>query len=210
MTQEELVKKIGSWEERQTFTEDCVNRLGEFLEALGWQVKIIRGIQDLEVTENIPELLNQTDRRSVAIQFRAKSDQSILEKLSRFGEAVSEVHDLYGARIVLQSFEAVVQIALQITAAFGETPTDKEMVLRGGTLSFPAVRNYQKRDWPGVSPASSSKYQDAIHLNRKVQGRIVEFQIVTLPLFKEYCEPNADASHIAFKARQQALYRPAR
>lgn len=180
MTSEQVDQQIGSWEDRQIWTEALAASLNVFL-------------MDQQI--------------NAEILFRAKENQSIVEKLSRFDESLSEVHDLYGLRVVVKDFDCVEHLAAAVIQGFGTTPTDEEMMIRGGTLVFAPFRNYRKRDWIGVSPASSSGYVDAIHMNRKWNNRIVELQILTEDLFKKYCQSDADESHVAFKKRQAELYR---
>lgn len=179
MTVVELERTIGPWEQRQA-----------------WIVETMHVVRALFQQHEVP----------AELYARAKADESILEKMSRFGETVAEVHDLYGFRLVAEDFDAVERAAELIVRSFGETPTEKDMTIRGGALVFQAFRNYRKRDWAGVSPATAGGYNDAIHFNRKYQGNIVEFQIVTRPLFEKYCSSTAEESHAAFKARQAALH----
>ncbi len=82
------------------------------------------------------------------------------------------------------------------------------MTIRNGTLIFLSYRDYRKRDWEGVSPATSSEYLDAIHINRKMQTYIIEIQIMTDELFLKYCTAALDESHASFKKRQAALPNP--
>lgn len=143
--------------------------------------------------------------QTFSITYRAKTDASIANKLSRFGETPNQILDLYGIRVVTPTWPDVERIANTIVQLYGEKPTEKEMTIRNGTLIFPSYRDYRKRDWEGVSPATSSGYLDAIHINRKMQTYIVEIQIMTDELFLKYCTAALDESHASFKKRQEKL-----
>ena len=77
------------------------------------------------------------------------------------------------------------------------------MTIRGGTLLFPAWRDYALRDWPGASPASDGAYTEGIHINRRVANRTIEIQVMTQSSYDKFFSPEAVA---AFKARQAALH----
>lgn len=176
LTIEEIESAVGSWAARDAFARSCAEKI---------------------------EMLTLEVCSDVKIFCRAKTNESVAAKLSRFNEKLEEMLDLIGVRIVTNSIEEMRQSSARIISAFGEPPTDRDMTIRGGTMLFPAYRDYAKRDWPGASPASDGAYTEGVHINRKIDGRIVEIQVMTAASYEKFFSPEAVA---AFKARQAALY----
>lgn len=137
------------------------------------------------------------------VHHRAKTDESILTKRNRFNESLGEMLDLYGVRVIVPTIAELDAAARAIGEAFGAAPTDQQMTIRGGTMLFPAWRDYRKRDWPGASPATDTNYTEGIHLNRCHEGVVAEVQVMTRASYERFFSPEAVAE---FKARQAALY----
>jgi hypothetical protein len=203
MTSAEIDNSIGMWAKRQMFAKQCAWSLSNVLHNAGYEIS---GVVEVGLRSLSGSPISQLDPSSVVIQCRAKDNISIIEKLSRFGESLSEMLDLVGLRVIAADISAVAKLGNEIRTNFGCEPLSKEMTLRGGTLLFPAFRDYRKRDWPGVSPVTSSGYQDAIHINRKLEARVIEVQVMTRSLFNKYVSRVAEESHEKFKLRQAAYY----
>ncbi len=196
----DIVAALGEWAERHEWTRQRAYELWEFLKAKGYPVA-----EPVSMAGSEAEDFQNAQGNDFHIQYRAKSDESIANKISRFGETLAEILDLYGIRHVVPDMETVEKVAHEIVEGFAETPTEVDMTLRGGSMVFLHFRDYRKRDWVGASPATAGGYTDAFHVNRKHEGRIFELQIMTRALFEKYCSSDSEESHEAFKKRQATL-----
>lgn len=203
MTSAEIHSIIGKWSERQTLAKQHALLLSNNLQNAGY---VASDLVEVGLVSLSGSPIQKLDSHSIIIQFRAKENASIIEKMSRFGESLSEILDLFGLRVIASDIGQVEKLAKEILVNFGSEPLKREMALRRGDLAFPAFRDYRKRDWPGVSPVTASGYIDAIHVNRKLKARIIEIQIMTRSLFNKYVSRSAEESHEKFKLRQAAFF----
>lgn len=203
MISQQIDKAVGTWSIRQALAGEYALKLSNLLKNIGYRVT---GPVAVTLSSLSGDAIALPTSRDVAVQSRAKANVSIIEKMSRFDETLEEMLDLFGLRAIAYNMEQVERISEEICVQFGVEPQESEMTLRSGTLVFPPFRDYRKRDWPGVSPATSSGYNEAIHLNRKMASHIVEIQIMTQPLFNKFVSRDMEESHEKFKIRQAALF----
>jgi len=127
--------------------------------------------------------------------------------MRRFGEPLRVMLDTWGYRVVVASEDALDAVADQCTALW-MAPAPAELLLRHGELQFEPWRDYRRRDHAGLSAATTSRYDQAIHLNRRAPFGIVEIQVMTSDLYRRvHCNPASEDSHDSFVARRQALLR---
>jgi hypothetical protein len=96
----------------------------------------------------------------------------------------------------------------QAVAVLWATPTDEDLLLRNGELRFPWWRDYRLRSHAAVSPVSSSRYDEAVHVNRRAPFGIAEVQVMTDDLHRRaYCDSSRDESHDRYAAERAKLFR---
>ncbi|WP_154677309.1 nucleotidyltransferase family protein [Parafrankia discariae] len=143
----------------------------------------------------------------VIVDARLKDDESVIAKMRRFGEPLRVMLDVWGYRLVVASVEAL-ETAAGCCAELWLTPDPSELLLRHGELQFAPWRDYRRRDHAGLSAATTERYDQAIHLNRKAPFGITEIQVMTFDLYRRvHCDSSSEDSHEVFVARRQALLR---
>lgn len=144
---------------------------------------------------------------AVLVSARVKTPDAIIAKMRRFGEPLRVMLDRWGYRVVVTNENALGAVA-DTLAELWETPTPDELLLRNGELQFTARRDYRRRDHAGLSAATTTNYDQAVHLNRKPPLGIVEIQVMTFDLYRRvHCDPASADSHDAFVARREQLLR---
>jgi hypothetical protein len=144
---------------------------------------------------------------TVLVSARLKDAEAIVAKMRRFGEPLRVMLDLWGYRLVVAAEGALDTVANHCTALWA-TPAPADLLLRHGELQFDPSRDYRRRDHAGLSAATTDRYDQAIHLNRKAPFGIVEIQVMTYDLYRRaHCDPASADSHDTFVARRQALLR---
>jgi hypothetical protein len=142
---------------------------------------------------------------TVLLSARLKDAGAIVAKMRRFGEPLRVMLDTWGYRLVVSDLDALDTVANHCTSLWA-TPAPDELLLRHGELQFQPWRDYRRRDHAGLSAATTDRYDQAIHLNRKAPFGIVEIQIMTYDLYRRvHCDPASPDSHDTFVARRQAL-----
>ena len=199
MNMEAIDNLLGKYEARQQKTMELAVELADFLINNEYDV-----LGPLEIGEDV-QAPDDDLENFVQIEYRAKTSDSILNKLNRFGEQISEIMDLYGLRLVVKDTAMLDECAKAIKNGLWNEPSTEQMTIRGGKMWFSPFRDYRKRDWEGASPLSAGGYDEAIHVNRKTQNGIVEIQIMTRNLYGRYYG-DGDESHKNFKAKQSAFY----
>jgi hypothetical protein len=195
----EIDQSIGSEAERHEQARQLAQALAELLSDHGYDVHW--------VDQDRPVRTSASSRRSeVFLEYRAKASQSIAEKMARFGEDLREILDIYGIRVVVSDAVELDLVAKLVWEKFLVTPTTEEMTIRGGTMFFAPFRDYRKRDWVGVSPATTNGYVHAIHMNRRGSVGSVEVQVLTAELYASHGNPTSSDSHAMFKERQRSLF----
>jgi hypothetical protein len=145
--------------------------------------------------------------RELMMSARLKDTAAIVAKMRRFGEPLRVMLDIWGYRVVVPTDHDLDDVA-KSCAALWETPTPHELLLRHGELQFDWWRDYRQRNHAGLSPATTDRYDQAIHANRKAPFGIVEIQVMTRDLHSRvHGNPTSEDSHDAFVARRQALFR---
>jgi hypothetical protein len=147
------------------------------------------------------------DSRAVLVSARLKAPEAVVAKMSRFGEPLRVMLDVWGYRLVVATEDALDAVA-NLCVGLWSTPAPAELLLRHGALQFEPWRDYRRRDHAGLSAATTDRYDEAIHLNRKAPFGIVEVQVMTYALYRRvHCDPGSADSHDSFVARRQALLR---
>jgi hypothetical protein len=145
--------------------------------------------------------------RQVVVSGRLKDTTAIVAKMRRFGEPLRVMLDIWGYRVVVATESELDQVAARCAAPWA-TPTPDELLLRHGQLQFDWWRDYRRRSHAGLSPATTPRYDQAIHLNRKAPFGIVEIQVMTLELYaRVHGDPASEDSHDHFVARRRELFR---
>ena len=205
MNNKEIDKKLGSWQDRQDKTILLAKELVLFFRANNFKVfepiNLNESIKNKKVLETIEK------ENYIAVEYRAKTNKSIIDKLSRYNESLDEILDLFGLRIVVNNTKYLDRVSNIIIKSLWDIPSKEEMIIRNGTMFFAPIRDYRKRDWQGVGPATSGGYNDAVHINKKSKYGIVEIQIMTLDLFKKYFDPKSSENHDKFKSKQMKIYK---
>jgi len=135
-----------------------------------------------------------------------KKEIEIKAKMNRFGESRDKVSDIFGHRVVVSSMDEL-EMAVKIFKKLGDTPSKAEMLLRNGALHFPWLRDYRKKKHAGKSKLTTSDYNEAVHMNRKIDGNICEIQIITQALFNRAFISRAGAvSHAQFAKRRSKAF----
>lgn len=200
MNDEMINKQVGSLETRNEKTSELATELADFLIQNGYK-KV--SCQPQSTVEN-----HHKQNSTPTIQYRAKTNESITKKINQFNEPLNEVLDLYGIRLVVSDEQELNKISNLIWQHLWQEPLKKETTIRNGTMYFSPFRDYRKRDWQGVGPATSGGYDTAIHLNRKTKYGIAEIQIMTADLYKRYFDPSSEENHDLFKQRQEKIRTP--
>lgn len=144
---------------------------------------------------------------TVLVSARLKDAEAVVAKMSRFGEPLRVMLDVWGYRLVVAPEDALDAVANHCTRLWS-TPAPADLLLRHGELQFEPWRDYRRRDHAGLSAATTDRYDQAIHLNRMAPFGIVEIQVMTYDLYRRvHCDPASADSHHTFVARRQALLR---
>jgi hypothetical protein len=171
------------------------------LAAAGYQPITATGRPDLAIGRA------DVEPRTVLASARLKDPEAVVAKMSRFGEPLRVMLDVWGYRLVVATEEALDPVA-NLCAGLWSTPAPAELLLRHGALQFEPWRDYRRRDHAGLSAATTDRYDQAIHLNRKAPFGIVEIQVMTDDLYRRvHCDPASADSHDIFVARREALLR---
>lgn len=184
-------------------TEADYARVAEFIEAHRdqWQEDLDEGMTELTST------IAATSAADVVVSGRLKEAEAIIAKMRRFGEPLRVMLDIWGYRLIVPT-EADLDTVAQACTRLWDTPSPDELLLRHGKLQFELWRDYRKRTHAGLSPATTSGYDQAIHLNRRAPFGIVEIQVMTADLYKRtHLDPTSDDSHDQFVERRQELFR---
>lgn len=145
-----------------------------------------------------------------AIQARLKRIAAILAKMRRFGESPAEILDIWGYRVIVPDQAALGVLVTHIRDALWEAPTPADLVLRGGELRFPALRDYRRQEHAGLSASTSPRYDEAVHLNRRAPFGVVEIQVMTEDLFRRalVAADTEEGRRSFVRRRMAALRRP--
>ena len=142
----------------------------------------------------------------IAVVSRLKLEAKIKAKMDRFGEPRSKILDTIGHRVIVADLSQL-EMVINKLRFFGETPTKNEMLLRNGKLSFPWIRDYRKKSHTGKSVLTSTAYNEAVHMNRKIARSICEIQVVTYALYKRaFVNRSGDVAHAQFARRRTKKY----
>lgn len=138
---------------------------------------------------------------------RLKTTEAIIAKMRRFGEPLKAMLDMWGYRLIVADEPALDSVA-ELCLGLWDTPAPEEMLLRNGELAFAPRRDYRRRDHAGLSAATTDRYDQAIHLNRRAPFGIVEIQVLSWDLYRRaHCDPSSPDSHDTFVARREAILR---
>jgi hypothetical protein len=169
----------------------------------------VAGYQPTDATQR-PDLATgcgDLEPRTVLVSARLKEPEAVVAKMSRFGEPLRVMLDVWGYRLVVATEEALDAVANHCLGLWA-TPAPAELLLRHGALQFEPWRDYRRRDHAGLSAATTDRYDQAIHLNRKAPFGITELQVMTYDLYRRvHCDPTSADSHDTFAARRKALLR---
>lgn len=167
------------------------------------------GYEPITTTERPDLVIGRGDFGPGTVLFsaRLKDPEAVIAKMSRFGEPLRVMLDVWGYRLVVATEEAL-DAAANLCAGLWSTPAMAELLLRHGALQFEPWRDYRRRDHAGLSAATTDRYDQAIHLNRKAPFGIAEVQVMTYDLYRRvHCDPASADSHDTFVARREALLR---
>lgn len=141
----------------------------------------------------------------IVVQGRLKTPDRIVEKMSRFNEALTTMLDLWGFRIIVSDEDCIDRCVRDVEALW-MTPTSGDLLLRHGTLAFPPKRDYRQKDHAGLSTATSDRYDEAVHVNRLRSSGICEVQVMTHGLFsRAFVSAGAHEAHRSFAHRRHRL-----
>jgi len=133
---------------------------------------------------------------------RLKSSEAILRKMARFGEELCCMLDIWGIRLVVPDANSLDQIGRLAQAQWKDVP-ERQLMLRGGQMRFAPVRDYRATAHLGRSEATSSAYDQAIHVNRRAPFGVVEIQVMTQDLFlRAFQARGLEESHRRFAHRR--------
>jgi hypothetical protein len=134
---------------------------------------------------------------------RLKSPEAILRKMARFGEELCCMLDIWGIRLVVTDAESLDAVAKLAEACWRNVP-ERQLMLRGGQMRFPPVRDYRAREQHvGRSGATSLNYNEAVHVNRRAPFGVVEIQVMTHDLFlRAFRAQGLEESHRRFAHRR--------
>jgi hypothetical protein len=145
--------------------------------------------------------------QEVMLSARLKDTSAIIAKMRRFGEPLRVMLDIWGYRVMVATEQELDQVA-GCCAELWDTPNPEELLLRHGQLQFHWWRDYRQRSHAGLSPATTPRYDHAIHLNRRAPFGIVEIQVMTVDLYaRVHGHSTTEDSHDQFTARRQELLR---
>lgn len=172
-----------------------------------WETELDVGLAELvsHLTPAGHVVVESLGQGEVAVSGRVKSTDAIVSKMRRYGEPLRVMLDVFGFRVVVPGSEELDAVA-QRCAELWETPAAHELLLRHGALQFDWWRDYRKRNHAGLSAATTTGYDEAIHLNRRAPFGIVEIQVLTRELFRRAHCDSGDDSHDQFVARRNALF----
>lgn len=204
-------------------TEDDYARVLDYITACRpeWESQLQSGLADLTghlaaagyqpfIAEERSDLAagsGDLEPGAVLVSARLKDADAVVAKMRRFGEPLRIMLDVWGYRLVVAAEGALDAVANHCTGLWA-TPAPADLLLRHGELQFEPWRDYRRRDHAGLSAATTDRYDQAIHLNRKAPFGIVEIQVMTYGLYRRaHCDPASADSHDTFAARRQALLR---
>jgi Region found in RelA / SpoT proteins len=143
-------------------------------------------------------------RVEAVVVARLKTVEAIVGKMRRFGEPLFNMLDIWGYRVIVSDVESLEKV-LPVVAGMWSAPTTEELALRGGTLQFDWLRDYRARSHAGLSDATSPRYDEAVHVNRRAPFGVVEVQVVTLDLYRRAYAGTGEEAHASFVTRRRAL-----
>jgi hypothetical protein len=147
------------------------------------------------------------EQATVLAAARFKTTAAIVAKMRRFGEPLKAMLDMWGYRLVVADEPALDRVA-ELCLGLWDTPAPDEMLLRSGELAFASWRDYRRRDHAGLSAATTDRYDQAVHLNRRAPFGIVEIQVLSWDLYRRvHCDPSSPDSHDTFVTRREAILR---
>ena len=162
---------------------------------------VVHGQKRSQLIAGSRELFN----REVLLQCRLKQIPKIIRKMQRFGEPLKSMLDIWGFRIVVPTAGHIDPI-LTICKGLWHSPTSDDLLLRNGGLQFPALRDYRFHNHSGFSPATSSNYDDAVHLNRRTDFGLCEIQVMSEDLYhRAFRSKTFQESHIKFAIRRSVM-----
>jgi hypothetical protein len=165
------------------------------------------GYQPTTATER-PELASGSGDlapRTVLVSARLKHPEAVVAKMRRFGEPLRVMLDIWGYRLIVATEPALDAVADRCTALWS-TPAPADLLLRHGALQFEPRRDYRRGEHAGLSAATTDRYDQAIHLNRKAPFGTLEIQVMTYDLYRRvHCDPASTDSHDTFVARRETL-----
>lgn len=177
--------------EAQAELETAITRWHFRLVTEGERDEVLRGKRDLLPAEAV-------------VAARLKTTEAIVGKMRRFGEPLFNMLDIWGYRVIVRDTESLEKV-LPVVAGMWSTPDPEELALRGGTLQFDWLRDYRARTHAGLSDATSSRYDEAVHVNRRVSFGVVEVQVVTVDLYRRAYVGTGEEAHTNFVTRRRAL-----
>jgi hypothetical protein len=138
---------------------------------------------------------------------RLKSPEALLRKMTRFGEELCCMLDIWGIRLVVPGIDALDDAARLAQAHWVDVP-ERQLMLRGGQVRFAPVRDYRANEHVGRSGATSVNYDEAVHVNRRAPFGVVEIQVVTHDLFlRAFHAQGLEESHRRFAQRRTRALR---
>jgi hypothetical protein len=142
----------------------------------------------------------------VLIFSRLKSTDALLRKMSRFGEELCCMLDIWGLRVVVPDVGSLGLVAAFVKRHW-EDPPGRQLLLRRGELDFPPVRDYREATHQGRSAATSRAYDQAVHINRLAPfGGVVEIQVLTHDLFmRAFRTQEREETHRRFAHRRTVI-----
>ena len=143
-------------------------------------------------------------REEAVVAARLKTTEAIVGKMRRFGEPLFNMLDIWGYRVIVSDGESLEKV-LPVIVGMWSTPDPEELALRGGTLHFDWLRDYRAKRHAGLSDATSPRYDDAVHVNRRTSFGVVEVQVVTVDLYRRAYVGAGEEAHANFVIRRRAL-----
>jgi hypothetical protein len=135
---------------------------------------------------------------------RLKTTEAIVGKMRRFGEPLLNMLDIWGYRVIVSDVESLEKL-LPVIAGMWSTPDPEELALRGGTLQFDWLRDYRARSHAGLSDATSLRYDEAVHVNRRTSFGVLEVQVVTVDLYQRAYLGMGEEAHANFVIRRRTM-----
>jgi len=143
-------------------------------------------------------------RAEAVVAARLKTAEAIVGKMRRFGEPLFNMLDIWGYRVIVSDVESLDKV-LPVVAGMWSAPAPAELALRGGTLQFDWLRDYRAKSHTGMSDATSPRYDEAVHVNRRASFGVVEVQVVTVDLYRRAYVGTGEEAHANFVTRRRAL-----